>query len=530
MRNSGPTRPIRPSARWRSRISLAVGLLVVAAALAACDTGGSSDSAANPGGGAQTGAEAAAAGSDRDERPNVVVVMTDDQDVASVAHLPHIQRLARQGTSFSQVVATTPQCCPSRATFLTGQYAHNHGVLSNKAPDGGYAALDSTRTLPVWLSAAGYRTGHVGRYLNGYGNRAVGTDPLEIPPGWDEWEVPVEHTEFRMWNYTMNENGTLKEYGDSARDYQTDVVARKAAKFVRRNAPRPGPFFLSVASLAPHKEGVLDKVPDAPRNPRPAPRHFRALDDLAIPVAPSYDEADVSDKPRSVSRLPTLPRRTVRDLEVLNRSRVESLLAVDDLVGRLVRALGKSGELENTLVIFTSDQGFLFGQHRLVGKGTIYEGAIRVPLIMRGPGMAPAAERDQLVANVDLAPTILDFASAVPDVEQDGSSLLPIAREESAADERSYLLELQRVPGLDEAARDRARDLRKFFEPETVFAVRSPGFFYAEHPNGEVELYDLERDPDQLDNVAALPEYETALSELQQRLQSLKSCQGPACR
>jgi len=463
-------------------------------------------------------------------QPNIVVVMTDDQDIASVDHLPQIQRLAREGTSFSQTVVTIPQCCPSRATFLTGQYAHNHGVLSNKAPDGGFAALDSTRTLPVWLSEAGYTTAHVGRYLNGYGNPAVGTDPLEIPPGWDDWHVPVNHTEFRMWNYTLNENGVLKDYGDAARDYQTDVVARKAAAFVRSNARKTDPFFLSVASLAPHKEGVLGKVLNAPRNPRPAPRHDGVLEDLAIPRAPSYDEADVADKPRSVSRLPTLPQSSVRDLEVLNRSRVESLLAVDDLVGRLMRALRRSGELENTLVIFTSDQGFLFGEHRLIGKGTLYEGAVRVPLIMRGPGMIPGEVRDQLVANIDLAPTIVDYAYAVPDVEPDGSSLRSIAREQETPDERTYLLEIQRVPGLDEDARDRARDLRKFLEPESVFAVRSPAFMYATHPTGEVELYDLTRDPDQLENVAADPDYAVPLAQLADKLLTLKSCQGAACR
>jgi N-acetylglucosamine-6-sulfatase len=497
--------------------------------------------------------------------------MTDDQNLSSLVHLPHIRDLAAAGTFFSHVVATTPQCCPSRATFLTGQYAHNHGVLSNKAPDGGYPVLDSTRTLPVWLSEAGYRTGHVGRYLNGYGESKVGTDPLEIPLGWDEWRVPVEHTGFQMWNYTMNENGTLNFYGDSESDYQTDVLARMAEQFVLRNSSRREPFFLSVATLAPHKEGVLDNNPDAPRNPRPAPRHLGALDDLEIPRALSYDEVDVSDKPRSVSsRVRRLSQRAVEGLEALNRSRVESLLAVDDLVDRLIRALQRSGELENTLVIFTSDQGFLFGEHRLVGKGTIYEGAVRVPLIFRGPGIAAGAVRNQLVANVDLAPTILDAAAVKPDVTLDGSSLLAIAADDTVPDQRSYLLELQAVRGVDQEPRGASRDPREFYDPDTsglrdraystdliakrssctvaagitlrlciwnrsrrassVFAVRSPQFMYAEHSTGEVELYDLERDPDQLVNVSQALEYRNELTALADRLQTLKSCRGAVCR
>ena len=214
-------------------------------------------------------------------------------------------------------------------------------------------------------------------------------------------------------------------------------------------------------------------------------------------------------------------------MEALNRSRVESLLAVDDLVDRLIRALQRSGELENTLVIFTSDQGFLFGEHRLVGKGTIYEGAVRVPLIFRGPGIAAGAVRNQLVANVDLAPTILDAAAVKPDVTLDGSSLLAIAADDTVPDQRSYLLESCTVAAgitLRLCIWNRSR------RASSVFAVRSPQFMYAEHSTGEVELYDLERDPDQLVNVSQALEYRNELTALADRLQTLKSCRGAVCR
>ena len=491
--------------------------------LVACDTGGSSEP---PRGSAGNGDPPAAAVSHQN-RPNIVVVMTDDQDLASVAHLPEIRRFAKRGTTFSSAVTTTPECCPSRATFLTGQYAHNHGVLGNIAPDGGYAALDGTRTLPVWLSEAGYRTAHVGRYLNSYGNSNRGTDPLEIPPGWDEWRVPVEHTEFRNYNYTLNENGRLRTYGASARDYQTDVFARKAAAFVRESADGREPFFLSVASLAPHKEGTLDHLPDAQRDPRPAPRHYRAFEDLGVLRSPSFDEANVGDKPRFVSRLPRFSEEQLARLEILNRSRLESLLAVDDLVDRLVRELRRADVLENTVVVFTSDQGFLLGEHRLIGKGTLYEGAIRVPLIARGPGFEAGAERDHLVANVDLAPTLLDVAGAAADRELDGSSLIPIARDGSMPDERAYLIELQ---DSGTSARDRARDPDSFYEPEALFAVRTPEHSYIRHPNGDREPYDLVADPDQLENLDGDPGRASAVAELDRLLEELRGCTGAACR
>jgi arylsulfatase A-like enzyme len=457
--------------------------------------------------------------------------MTDDQDLASMGIMRNVKRLiGRRGATFSQAVATTPQCCPSRATFLTGQYAHNHGVLSNREPDGGFAALDGSRTLPVWLSEAGYRTAHIGRYLNGYGNPALGNDPLEVPPGWEEWQVPVKHSEFRMWGYTLNENGRLRKYGLGTSDYQTDLLGRRAAAFVRRSAPRPEPFFLSVATLAPHREGVIDKLADAPRNPRPAPRHEGSLATAEFPRSASFDEADISDKPRELQALPPLSPEVVGELTLRNRSRLESLLSVDDLVARIIRALRASGELENTLVVFTSDQGFLFGDHRLLGKGSVYEGAVRVPLLLRGPGIPSGVVSDQLVGNVDLAPTILQTAAVVPDLPPDGRSLLPLARDPAAGRGRTLLLELQKLPTTDADAQAAERDRRKLFEPETVVAVRTPRYSLIEYPSGAVELYDLDVDPDQLDNRAVDPEYAPLRAELERRLAALRSCIGAGCR
>jgi N-acetylglucosamine-6-sulfatase len=444
-----------------------------------------------------------------DDAPNVVVVMTDDQEASSVRFMPYVSRgLARQGTTFDDSLVTTPLCCPSRATFLTGQYSHNHGVLGNRPPDGGYPALDSADTLAVWLQAAGYRTAHIGRYLNNYAAPQHGGDPKEVPPGWNEWRVPVEDTEFRMFGNTLNENGELKRYGHRPREYQTDLVARKAVRFVRHGSPGERPFFLSVATLAPHDEGVLENT-GAPRNPRPAPRHRGRYSNQPLPRPPSFNEGAIGDKPGATRDTPRIGRDEIEELTTLYRSRLESLLAVDEMVADLVRALRREGELGSTLFMFTSDNGYLLGEHRLHGKEAPYEEAIRVPLLIRGPGFPAGATRSQPVANVDLAPTILDVAGVEPPRPLDGASLLPIAGDPSAGRGRTVLVEV--------------------LTGNEFSAVRTPRWMYAERRHGAIELYDLRRDSHQLRNRADDPRYSRVRVRLAERLESLRDCGGRDC-
>jgi arylsulfatase A-like enzyme len=316
-------------------------------------------------------------------RPNVVVVMTDDQTLRSLRVMSNVRRLlGRQGTTFTRSFTVYPQCCPSRASFLTGQYAHNHEVLGNSPPAGGYQKLNHRNTLPVWLRRAGYHTAHIGKYLNGYG----GSNPLEIPPGWREWRGSVDPSTYRYTGYTLNENGRLRTYPG----YQTDVYAGKAEGVIRRRAPRARPFFLWVAFLAPHAGDPDD--PDDPGagigSPSPAPRHRDVFDSARLPRPPSFNEANVSDKPPGIAGRVLLPPERIAAIRENYQQELESLLAVDQAVGRIVRALRESGELANTYVIFTSDNGFFHGEHRVAqGKNLPYEPAIRVPLLVRGPGV-----------------------------------------------------------------------------------------------------------------------------------------------
>ena len=437
--------------------------------------------------------------------PNVIVFMTDDQNVSSLEVMSNVRALlTQQGVTYTNNFVSYPLCCPSRATYLTGQYPHNHDVMWNTAPDGGYYKLRGNETLPVWMSRAGYQTAHIGKYLNGYGTQ----NPLEIPSGWGEWYGSIDPTTYRMWGYTLNENGVLKTYGqDSVEEpalYQTDVYRAKAVDYINRKAPG-GPFFLSVATLAPHTEGGW-AASNGNRNPRPAPRHRGAFADRALPKPPSYDEVDVSDKPAHIRALPRINATAEAQILKTYRSRLESLLAVDEAVAAIVNALQANGELANTLFIFTSDNGWLQGEHRIrSGKIHPYEESIRVPLILRGPGLAANTQRTTQASNVDLAPTVLAAGGAVPGIVVDGRSLLPLA-----TGARPVLIETGPRP-----------DGSRWYA-----AVRVPRFLYVEHSTGELELYDMQIDPYQLRSRHNDPAYQEVRASLAVELHRLMACAG----
>lgn len=439
--------------------------------------------------------------------PNVVVVMTDDQALDTMRAMPRTRRLlGRRGVTYRNAITTFPLCCPSRATFLTGQYAHNHGVLDNRGR-ATYRAFDVDRTLPVWLRDAGYRTGFVGKYLNGYGK---GDADREVPPGWTDWYGLPGKAKQSPYGYPLNENGEMVTYGNAPRDYKTDVLADKAVSYIRERAPERRPFFLYVATNAPHKDGG---APDsADRNPEPAPRDRGRFEGEQAPRSRSVNSKDVSDKPRSVRELPSLGSEDFERIDWLYASQLESLLAVDRLVTNVVRELRRHGELDRTAIFFTSDHGFLRGQHRIdSGKSRAYEESIQVPLLVRGPGFPEDVEEDRVVANVDLGPTILELAGARPDVEVDGVSLLPFA--DRANDPGRAVL-------LNVYERDAGRGT----------GVRTPRFTYVEYDDGERELYDLSRDPEQLDSRHDDPRYARARKRLSGLIAKLSDCSGPSCR
>ena len=447
-------------------------------------------------------------------KPNVVVLMTDDQTAASLRYMPNVNRLlTREGTLFENSVASFPLCCPSRSTHLTGQYAHNHQVLHNAGPFGGFSRLDHANTLPVWLQAAGYRTMHVGRYLNGY-EYSDG-----VPPGWSDWHGAPHSHAFNYTSWRVNENGSLVSHPDAAHpgEYETDFFGRRAGELIEQASPGDRPFYLQLWFVAPHRGSPRD--PDDPAavgTPSPKPSHHDQFDGVPFPRTPNFDEARIGDKPQVVADRPRLDPQTEAAIAENWRQELESLQSVDEAVAHVVDTLARTGELANTLIVFTSDNGFMHGEHRAKAeKVLLYEESVRVPLVMRGPGI-PRHWRDRRpVANIDVVPTIVDATGATARRKPDGRSLFPLLADRSAWWGRDILLEngngANNVP--------------------PYRGIRTTRFVYAEHlTTGETELYDLERDPYELSNLVDDASYDPVRRDLANRLKALKRCAGRGCQ
>ncbi len=450
------------------------------------------------------------------QRPNVLILETDDQTLAEMEVLPNVRRLiGDQGVTFDNNFDSFSLCCPSRASLLTGQYSHNNGVRGNALPEGGYYKLDSTNTLAVWLQRAGYHTIHLGKYLNGYGTR----NPREIPPGWTDWHGSVDPTTYRYYNYTLNENGQLNTYCAKPEPscYQTDVYRDKADDLIRGRAGQ-GPWFMWVAFLANHAGNPRE--PGDPANqptPVPAPRFRDRLKGTPLPQPPNFNEADMSDKPRLMQRRTPMNQRQIAAVQENWQQRRETLMAVDEAVASIVETLRSTGQLDNTLILFTSDNGFFHGEHRIRnGKVWLYEPSIHLPLLMRWTGnrtLPRGVHRKQLTMNVDYAETILGAvgASARPGRVEDGVNLLRFWRDGGLELGRDLLIDNQ--PGV------------------THFdAIRSRNYLYAEYSAGDRELYDLQKDPYELTSQHLNPAYNAIKSSLAARLHRLVACAGGTCR
>ena len=518
-------------------------------------------------------------------QPNVVVVMVDDlglrpfNQLLQDGWLPNIENhLINSGIEFNNAFVTNSACCPSRVTFLRGQYSHNHRVFSNHSPDPFKAGIAwpgwfskngvpgrNESTLATWLQDAGYHTVHVGKYLNGYGSVApddVADPRTYVPPGWSEWYASVGISTYQMFDVLMNHNGMLVQYGNTEADYQTDIYKDLAVDFIQRAANMPEPFFLFVSPLAPHLE-VIDPLPvlqaNDPRDGlaatvRPAPRHEHLIDGdsvngemTALPQLPSFNEADLTDKPSCPRPLPpegiayvtdpmcvgdALPWRPDPDLpnlELQIKTMLTSMLAVDDMVGDIVTELSNTGVLDNTVIIFVSDNGWMSGEHRLIGKDYAYEESIRIPLIIRSPSGLTSIKSDLIVLNNDLAPTIIDIAGVAAPYEMDGTSMVPLLSNPANVNwhRHAFLYEHWFVPSLFK------------HEVPTQFAFRrkfgAQDFSYmATHSDQSTpgqathhEFYNLPNDPYQMESLP-LPGALTSL--LDQVLRLFLLCSGTSCQ
>lgn len=429
-------------------------------------------------------------------QPNVVLIMTDDQPLRTVLPeaMPRLhEKLMGRGTTFSDYVATTPLCCPSRASLLTGQYGHNNGVLRNFYPD----LKQKGNVLPAWLQRAGYNTAHVGKYLNGFEEDKGG--PAAVAPGWDLWFTQLERR--RYYNWKASQNGKLRHYGSANSDHATKVMTSFATRWTKRLARQRDPFYMQLDYYAPHTSTGRDgRCAGAPV---PEPKDERRFDGYPLPRPPNFNEEDVSDKPAFIQDRPQLDEAEIESIARRYRCTLESLYGVDRGIGKVYRAVKAAGELNRTVFVFSSDNGYFYGEHRIPkGKPQPYEENIHMPLTILvprafrdGAGRVPGSAAS--TANIDLAPTILELARAEPCRTRsncrtmDGRSLMPLIEGRGGfPDTRPIGLEIGEC---------------------TYRGVRDGGQVYFEYANpstdgcvaDSIEHYDLRQDPYQLENLAA---------------------------
>jgi N-acetylglucosamine-6-sulfatase len=414
--------------------------------------------------------------------PNIILIVTDDQRWDTVSYMPTVQsKLVARGITFANGFVTNPLCCPSRASILTGSYSHRTRVYRNRDLLGGFASFRDESTLATWLDAAGYATALIGKYLNGYPGSYV-------PPGWDRW-VALRPSGY--YRYGFDRDGEDFPLTDRA-TYSTDFLAQEAVSFI---STARGPFFLYFAPYGPHPPAI------------PAARHSSAFADLPPWRPPSYNERDVADKPPWVRAVPRWDAARRQSVDTFRRNQLQSLLAVDEAVASILQALAARGGLANTLIVFVSDNGFLWGEHRQWAKWFPYEESARVPFVVRYDALISSARTETRAAlGIDLAPTFAEVAGvAAPGSE--GRSLLSILAGNDVVWRPSFLVET----------------LNGY--PPTYCALRSRRYSFINYRTGMRELYDMAVDPYQLRNIAATATGRTIVKRLVQPLARL--CNPP---
>jgi N-acetylglucosamine-6-sulfatase len=540
-----PTQP-HPTLRPRHAAALAAGLTTLVVIVGAIASGAA----------ARSGAQGA--GLVGGDRPNFLLVTTDDQTVRDLSVMPTTKALiGRKGVTFKRAYASYPLCCPSRVTMLTGRYTHNHGVLANDPPAGGYGRLigSEKHTLPVWLDKAGYRSIHIGKMPNGYG--APSQTALDhVPPGWSEFygfrpRDPAGQPEPRCRSsayidFCLNEDPDGRDGPLPVKrvqylgGYQTDVYAARAAERIAAHFSHPvtdnSPLYMQVHFFAPHAPATA------------ATRHEGAFASAPLPKEPGFNEADVSDKPKWLrSSVGRMGSGLISQIANLHRKRLASLLAVDEGVAQIIAALADEGELGNTYVVFASDNAFFQGQHRLhQGKFLAHEPSARIPMMMRGPGIPAGVRSHELVMNTDIVPTVVGIAGAKPSRSQDGRSLLPFARKAGLETTRPLLLESgaaiaklatasgqvrasKAVKSLDQEPTATAAFGRDIAAPR-YSGIRIGRYVWIEYTDRSRELYDLATDRFQLYSRHSSLRYKRPRRWLKAALSRLESCTGRPCR
>jgi N-acetylglucosamine-6-sulfatase len=563
-----------------ARLALAMAVLVLIASMVVVDEQSAEAAPSNAGPSAEAGASAA-------QPPSFVVIQTDDQTLealtatytplggAPIAAMPNtLALIAARGATLSRYYVSYPLCCPSRVSLLTGRYAHNHNVRGNVQPEGGFSGFSYrqgfTHNIATWLQGAGYRTIHVGKFLNGYGDEPYDNGTI-VAPGWDAWHSVLKaDTDHYFYGYRLNDNGVIDgPFGDSGswdtREYgevddfgcpatpfnglpcfyETDVFTRIATEELVGTPPER-PFYLQLDYTAPH--GDFRK----PAGPEPAPRHYDTFAGAPLPHsrAQGVNEGNVADKPKFIREAAYLSPTELHTYRVYYEKQLESLRSIDEGVKAVIDTLGGLHRLRNTYVIFTSDNGFFLGEHRLTGgKFLAYEPSTHVPFLIRGPGIKPGTTTGELAANIDIAPTILELAGVQADKSIDGRSLAPYLKDTSLRSRRPLLFESfveasdvvahggdpTAAPATPQSASGGARassgaTTSIVAPPKDYEGIRLGPYKYIEWPNGEKELYDINKDPYELNNIVRDRNLFPIRAFLHNQLQRLEECSGRSCQ
>jgi arylsulfatase A-like enzyme len=534
------------------------------------------------------------------EPPSFVVIQTDDQTLdqlyatftpfpgaAAIRAMPNtLELLAGKGETFNRYYVSYPLCCPSRVSLLTGRYAHNTGVKGNVQPNGGYYGFSFraaySHNLATWLQGAGYRTVHIGKFLNGYGDEPF-SNGQEVPPGWSSWHTVLNaDTDHYFYGYRLNNDGVVSEpYGSSGtwepreyteRDppgcpfepqegrpcvYETDVFDWMAREELLATSPEQ-PFYMQLDYTAPH--GDFRK----PAGPEPAERDYNMFKGARLPHDRSegLDEGNVEDKPAFIREAEHLSPNDKRTYKVYYEKALESLRSVDEGVKEIVDTLGQLHRLRNTYILFTSDNGFFYGEHRLIGgKFLAYEPATHLPFLIRGPGIEPGSSTGELTANIDIAPTVLDLAGVEPDKSIDGRSMVPFLRDPELRTRRPLLFEsfVQTndveangaiassgegdggLPGGDGSTDPKEPEAgvtstggnaqaSLLAPPLNYEGIRLGPYKYIAWPDGEKELYNINKDPNELNNIVKEPNFYPIRNFLHRQLRRYENCVGRECR
>ena len=506
----------------RRRLFAAAVLVAACLAVAGCGGGGSS---------AQFGisllpssvkTHAHVAASAR--RPNIVFVLTDDLSLDLLRYMPHVLAMEHDGLTFRNYFVSDSLCCPSRASIFTGKYPHNTHVLDNTGHNGGFRAFyrrgEELHTFSLALQRKGYLTALMGKYLNGYleggafgkkkDGAAADVPPAYVPPGWNEWSTAGwGYPEF---NYTLNQGGVLYRFGHQSDDYLTDVLANKGTDFIDAAAQRHQPFFLELATFAPHSPYT------------PAPRNRHDFPGLKAPRPPNFDRLP-TDAPLWLANHAPLGRHQIAVINRVFRRRAQSVEAVDLMIAEIEATLRSNGLTNDTYVIFSSDNGLHTGEYRLMpGKLTAFDTDIHVPLVVIGPGVRAGSTTSAITENVDLAKTFAAIAGGR--MGGDGHSLLPLFDGRPATDWRNAALIEHHAPLITTLDPDFQQPASG--RPTTYEAMRTPGYLYVEYADGELEFYDLRRDPFELHNIASSLNPQQ-LGLLHTELLAMRHCHGSGC-